>query len=335
MNKRSARIANIAFLLLGLGLLIGVLLRMDMTEIGQQLLRIGPLFLAAFGCYVLAVLGSSAAWWSMTDPAASRARFHHFVAALWAGHAINTITPTASLGEVFKGTMMKGRIDGQELVASLISFNFLATLITQLFTMIAPLACLALLDLSSEVMWSLFGVACLFFLPVIGMLALLRFGAADKVVRLAGRLPFVRIKDPANLLAKAKAVDLRIQSFPRRRPGRFCLALALLVGVRLMQVAEVWVLLLALMPDKSPTWILLLALVTQTASQLIAWVMTFVPSQIGVAESGSALLFQLLHLDPLLGLSMEVARRLRKLIGTAIGLLIGWWGMRASHSLRN
>ena len=328
MKKPLAKCLNLGFLLLGLALLAGVLARMDGTEVLRQLMRIGPLFALSLACYVAAVLGSSAAWWSMCDPAVSRARFHHFVSALWAGHALNTVTPGASLGEVFKGSMMRGRVEAEEVVASLVSYYYLGTFISQLFTLIGPLACLVLLDLPPAVIWTLLAIALAFFLPVTAIFVFLRLGAADKLVRLATRLPLIRIRDPEAWLAKARLIDNRIQRFPAQRPKRFALALLFLIWVRLMQVAEIWVLLFALMPDQNAGWLLLLSFVTQSASQLISWLMTFVPSQVGVAESGSALLFQMLHLDPLLGLSMELARRVRKLLGTALGLSIAWWSMR-------
>ncbi len=323
MKHRIAKYANLVFLLLGMGLLAGMLLRLDPNQVFDHLGRIGWWFGLAFGVYVLAVMCSSAAWFLMVDPAAGRVRYRHFLAALWAGHAVNMVTPAASVGELYKATMMKGRIEGRELVASLMTFNFLSTLVTQLFTMLAPLVCLLMVDFPAPVIWALFGTASLFFLPVVGLYVLLRFGAAGKLVKLAAKLPLVRFRDPEALLAKARAIDERVQSFPRRQPGRFALALALLAAVRLLQVAEVWVLLRALMPEQGAGWLLLLALASQTASQLIAWLMTFVPSQVGVAESGSAWLFQTLALDPMLGFAMELARRLRKVLGTAIGLAIG------------
>ncbi|MBW1810873.1 MAG: hypothetical protein JRJ87_21960, partial [Deltaproteobacteria bacterium] len=115
----------------------------------------------------------------------------------------------------------------------------------------------------------------------------------------------------------------------------FMRAVTLLIVVRVLQVAEVWIILLALLPDKGAGWLLLLSLLTQAISQLLTWVLSIVPGQIGVAEAGSALLFKLLYLDPLVGFSMELIRRIRKILGIVIGLLIGWLvGMRSEKQYR-
>ena len=226
---------------------------------------------------------------------------------------------------------MRDKVQGKELVASLITFNFLATIVTQAFTMLGPLVCLFLLDLPPKLILALFGVSVLFFIPVVAMYLALRFGVAGRVIRLVQKLPLVRLKDPEAWITRAQSIDRRIKEFPRKRPKAFTNSLIALSIVRVLQVVEVWILLLPLLPEKNATWILLLSMIVQTASQLIAWIMTFIPSQIGVAEGGSTLLFQMVGLDPVVGFSMELARRIRKLIGITIGLLIGWWLLRAQR----
>ena len=58
-------------------------------------------------------------------------------------------------------------------------------------------------------------------------------------------------------------------------------------------------------------------------TQLITWVAGFVPGQIGLAEGAGALLYKFLGLDPITGFSLELVRRLRKVVAIAIGLLFG------------
>ncbi len=323
MASRLTKYLNLTFLIIGVGLLVGLLFKMDTEVVGARLVQVGWFFPPAFASYVLGLFLTASAWRCIVDPAASRATYRDFLAALWAGHAVNQVTPTASLGEVFKGTILKGKVDGEELVASLITFNFMSTFVVQIFTILGPVVVLFAVDLSSEVILTLFGAAFIMFIPV-GLLALLlRWGVASKVVGLLQRLPLVKFKDPDALLAKARSIDERIRRFRKCRPKKFLGAVFCLFLVRLCQVAELWFILMGLLPDESAGFLLMLALLTQTATQLIAWVMTFVPGQVGVAEGGSALLFQWLGMDPLTGFSMEIMRRIRKLLGISIGLVIG------------
>jgi uncharacterized protein (TIRG00374 family) len=331
LKSRLARYINIALLLLGLGLLVVLLVRLDLEEVKDKLIQVGWYFIPAFAAYVLGLATTSLGWQYFIDPEASRARFRDLFAAFWAGHAVNISTPTGSLGEVLKGTLVRDKVKGDELVASLVTLNFLSTVVPLIFTVIGPLLCMLFLDLPMNVMLATLGVALALFIPVTVVFILLRLGVASVLVKILRKLPLVKFKDPEGLLEKARSIDRRIRECYSKRPARFVKGILWLFFVRLTQVAEVWFILLALLPDQGALWLLLLAVLTQTVSQLLIWVLTFIPGQVGVAEAGSALLFEFLHLDPLVGFSMELIRRIRKILGIAIGLLIGWLvGMRIS-----
>jgi uncharacterized protein (TIRG00374 family) len=325
LRSRWISILNVAFLVLGVGLLIGLLIRLDLEEVGRQILQVGWYFVLAFVLYVAAMLVGAVAWRQLVDPRASTARFMHILAALWAGHAINCVTPGASLGEVLKGTILKGRVQGDDLIASILVFNFLNTFVSQLYSMLGPLVCLFFLDLPEHVILALFGVACVFFIPVGVMYMLLRWGVAHRVVGLLRRIPLIKLRDPDMLMKRARSADSRIREIRRVRPRAFWISVLMIIMVRLLQGAELFVILLALLPEQSLGFVLLLALLTQTTAQLITWVATFVPGQIGVAEGGAALIYNLLHLDPLIGFSVLLVRRIRWILGIAIGLAIGFW----------
>lgn len=335
MKSRLARYINLVLLLLGLGLLVVLLVRLDLREVKDKLIQTGWYFIPAFASYVLGLATTSLAWLYIIDPEASRARFRDLFAAFWAGHAINISTPTGNLGEVLKGTLVRDKVDGDELVASLVTLNFLSSVVPLIFTVIGPVLCMLFIDLPMNVMLATLGVALALFIPVTAIYILLRLGVASVLIRILQKLPLVKLKDPDALLKKAKSIDRRIREFKSRRTARFYKAIAWLFFVRLTQVAEVWFILLALLPEQGALWLFLLAVLTQTVSQLLIWVLTFIPGQVGVAEAGSALLFKLLHLDPLVGFSMELIRRIRKILGIAIGLLIGWLvGMQISKRSR-
>jgi len=329
LRAKLTRIVNIIFLLLGLGLLLGLLVRLDFEQVGSKIVQVGWFFAPIFLVYIAGLVLTTLAWKEIIDPTASRAQFRDLFTAFWTGHAINVLTPTGSAGEVLKGSIVKDKIDGEEVIASLITLNFMSTLVIQLFTLIGPILCIIFVDLPMKVVLAVFGIAALFFIPVALLYLLLRLGVAHRAIWLLSKLPLIKLKDPDMLLHKAKSIDRRITNFRKNRPNHFAMAILLLFGVRLTQALELWIILLVLLPDHNTLWLLLLSILTQTASQLIAWALTFIPGQVGVAEGGSALLFKLLGLDPLMGFSMELVRRIRKIIGVIIGLLIGFYvGLR-------
>lgn len=323
MSRKIRHAINGVLLAFGLVLLVLLIGRLDPAVVFERLASAGWYFPVAFLAYVLGLMATTAAWRELIDPARSRAGFGRLLMAFWAGHAVNSITPTGSIGEVLKGNIMANRIDGDELIASLITFNFMSTLSVQMLTLAGPILAISLLSLPARVVGFLLGCALAFFIPVAALYILLRLGAAKRFVALLAKVPFVKIKDPDKLIARAKLIDQSVLACRKERPQRFRTAAGWLVVARLLQPIELWILLIPLLPDRDVGWLLVFALLIQTASQLVAWAMTFVPGQFGVAEGATAVLFGWLGLVPLVGLSMELLRRIRKIIGVAVGLAIG------------
>ena len=319
------RILNILFLLLGVGLLVGMLVNLDTAKVASRMLQAGWYFLAGFTCYVASLFLSAYAWMRLVDRSRFKVSFGKFLAAFWAGHAINQLTPAASLGEVVKGTLLKDVMDADELVASIIMNNVLSTAVSQFVTMVAPLICLASLQLPTDVIVGLFVVATALCIPLVLLFFLLRWGVAGKAMKLLLKVPFLKIENPEAKLERARNVDRRIREFARRQPRDLAVAVACDFLVRVLSVAEIWLLLIGLLPDKRIGFLLMMALLSQSSSQLIAWVATFIPGQVGVMEGGGALLYKLVGLDPVTGFSMELLRRVRRILGIAVGLLIGLW----------
>jgi uncharacterized protein (TIRG00374 family) len=321
---RIVRIFNLCCVALGLALFVALLWRLDVRAVGARLAQVGAYFVLHCALYFLGLLVTAAAWHRIIDPARSRAGFGEVFGAFWAGHAINAVTPTSSLGEVVRGTLLRGKVEGEELVASLVTLHLMSFVSLLLMALAGPLLCLVAFDLPRTLVLTLLAVAAAFLVPVALLWILLRLGLASRVVGLVRRIPFVRLKDPERLAARAAGVDERIRAFRQGRPRDFRGAVLWFVAARLLMAAEYWVLLIPLLPDRSLVWLFGLGFLTQSASQLVVWAATFVPAQLGVAESNSALLFKLLGLGPTLGFSVEVLRRLRTIIGVAIGLGIGW-----------
>ena len=316
-----------ALLAIGL-LLVGVLVfQLDAPALWRHLTRLGwalvPVLVAYVGMQVL----SAASWRACVDPAHSSASFGLLLQAMWAGHALNAVG--AGAGEVLKGALLVRRWSARRSWRRWCSTTPSSGSRWRSWRSAAPCwrscccrspaRCSAGLLAASAVVAGGLGLGYF----------LLHRGAAGLVVRGLAKLPLMRLRDPAALVDKAAEVDRRVARFRSARPGAFRAAVLYAAGVRALQVLEVWVMLLALMPDRDAGFLLLFSVVVQTTTQLLSWAGAFVPGQVGVLEGGAALLFQVAAMDPVIGLAVALVRRARRLVGVLIGLVLGVIASRA------
>jgi hypothetical protein len=323
LKKSIVRVINILFLLLGVALIVVLVTRLDSAEVVRRMLQVGWYFVLGAVFSAAGMVVSAAAWKLLVNPRESRASFGRFISAHWAANAAGQMSAGLGIPEVVRGVILKGRVEGEELAASIIVHSLLNKFVIGIFIMLGPVLCLIMLDLPAEVILVLFGLAVAFFLPVLLLYFLFRWGVASRFMRLLTRLPFLRLTDPDDLIARARKVDQRIKSTRNRSPRRFWSAVGLLLVVRITAAAEIFCLLVPLLPGQTTGFIILLALLTSTATQLIEWTAGFVPGQMGLIEGGNAALYNLLRLDPIIGLSMALLRRVRVLIFFGIGLVLG------------
>jgi hypothetical protein len=243
--------------------------------------------------------------------------------AFWIGHAVNGLTPGATVGELVKGRILAREVGPEESAASVVIYNYWNLVSTLAFTLAAPLFALPFLHLPGNVIAGLFGVGVAIAVALAAAGVLLRRGLATPLVRGLARLPFVHIRDIDALERKAREVDLRVREFRSLHPDRHREVVGYMTLALLALAAESAFLLWGLFPTSGLAFVLPLALLVRSASKLLAWVTAFVPGRVGVAEGGVMMLFGLLGLAPAVGLTYGVFGRLRHLLGMAIGMLLG------------
>src|SRR5574341_523725 len=101
------RRAQLAFFLVGVAALGWIAYRVGPDEIGAGLLRIGWGFIPVCLLQVLSLFVDAAMIRACAGADAFRLRRRTAVRSCFCGHAINTITPLGSLGEVTKYTILR------------------------------------------------------------------------------------------------------------------------------------------------------------------------------------------------------------------------------------
>lgn len=334
MKARNTRLVRWIGLGLGIVLFAALLASFDFATILDTLAGSEPAFVGAVACYFATQFLTARAW-SCLMAGGRSVPFRRVLAATWGGHALNQLTPGATAGEVYKATLLDAGegADRHVLWSSVVSLNLLATLVGLVWVAVAASAAVLALRPGPAVTIAVVAGSLATGVGAAGLARLVARGATGTAVDLATRLPGLRSNRVA-WCATAARIDTHDRRLRAEHPGALAQAVACLVGCRALQLAEVAFLVSATVDAGGLAETIWTALFVQAAGQILSWLLVIVPGQIGVAEAGSAAAYALLGLSPVAGLSMELLRRARKVIGIAIGLVLAAFTSRTSGGQR-
>lgn len=314
-KQRRNLILNLIFAVAGGALLYATVRRVGWADVQASVTAIGGWYVVVVFLGGLRFLARSIAWTVCARPEQLRV-WDAFRAAL-AGDALGNLTPLGLLAsEPAKVLLVRNRIPVVSAVASVAAEN--AFYVASVVAMIAAGAV------------AFFGVADL--PPTLRTIAQATLGgtiAAAFVAVWAARQQPAVLTRLARVLARvtgreATSIDrLReievhfyaLVTWPIARISRVWLWEVLFhVGA----VAEVFLVLTVISSGAT----LLQAFILETTGRLIVVVFKFVPYRLGVDEAGTALVARALALDPTVGVTLALVRRIRILIWNGVGLAL-------------
>jgi uncharacterized protein (TIRG00374 family) len=313
----------VRLLLPGLGLLLlGYLIgKIGAGEIVRNLLSVKwafPLVLALAGLWHIT---NSCAWRSAFPPGVPRPTFASLFMAKLAGDAVNQLTPLANLGgEPLKAYLVRHQTPTARGLASVVVNKTAQVFSGLVFTAVG----LGLVSLHWEMYHPIplamrVGLAALLALGLLFSWLLYRrqtrlFSSFLSLLRRAGlKTEFIEKK-----MAQAIRIDLLIGQLYHEHPGRLGLVLSFHALGWLLGVVETFVILRALGVQAELEVAFLITALTVIINSLFF----FMPSNIGVLEGGQVFLFVTLGLDPALGLSLGIVKRMRKVFWISVGWLL-------------
>ena len=310
------------FLLPGLGLLLlGYLIgSLGLAAILHNLAVMRWAFLyvvlLAFGWHVTNSLA-----WSFAFPADGfRPRLSSLFMCKLAGEAVNQLTPLANLGgEPLKAFLLRRQSPVSRGLASVV-VNKAAQVLTGLaFTAVGMSVILLYWELPLALPTPVrVGLGLLAAIAVL----LLWLGYRSQRRMFSSLMGFARrcglgLDAVERLRSRAAGIDRNISRFFRQSRGRFGLVLLFHACGWLLGACETFVILRALGAGIDFEIAFLIASLTVVINSLFF----FMPSNIGVLEGGQVLLFITLGLDPAMGLSLGIVKRMRKLLWISVGWL--------------
>ncbi|MBT3343966.1 MAG: flippase-like domain-containing protein [Gemmatimonadetes bacterium] len=273
--------------------------------------------------------------WSFAFPSgAFRPPLTTLIRAKLAGEAVNQLTPLANLGgEPLKAFLLRQQSPTSRGLASVV-INKTAQVFTGLaFTAIGLLLVVLHWELPQALPVPVQGGLLLLF--AIGTLLLWAIVRKQRhmftsLLRFLKRFG-LRPEALESRMTKAGRIDENISRFYSESKGRFCLVMLFHAFGWMLGACETYVILRAL----GATIEFDVAFLITSLTLLINSLFFFMPSNIGVLEGGQVFLFITLGLNPAMGLSLGIIKRMRKIFWIGLGWLFLTQLSRSLGSLGN
>ncbi len=300
--------------LVGLAFFLYVLKRTGWSTLAGGFHRLGWFLLLIFALSGLKYVVSAFAWAAAFLPE-ERQSWRRLFGARLAGEALNYLSIAGPLlGEPVKASLLRG----VRFVPGLAS-TLLETTVNGMAATLVAVTGLVLLVLSGGpghvTRYASAAAIVILSALVFGFLYLLKRRAPFLTAsyRRLSRIPKLSSEQLGEKLAM---IEERMHQLSFEKPGRFAAIFLLSFATQGLALLEIYVVLFALGVSLSFASILVIEGFTKIAKA----VFFFVPTRIGADEGSSAGIFALLALSPSGGVLLALARRLRALFWSAIGL---------------
>jgi Lysylphosphatidylglycerol synthase TM region len=282
-------------------------------------------------------------WYAAIGPDQRAISFWRLTNVMLAGEAIKYLTATGPiLGEPAKAAMIRREIPLLQGFSSVLIENLIYYLTVFVFMFAGLPSLLVLAETPGKVKLSAYVLMALIAAGV-GLTSLaIRYRwyvlarglkqLGELTGRLPSRLPGFDTKSSSKssgksvpdinrletLASQVRLVEDNLYNFYERRRSAFYLIFWLNMVAHLINVVEVYVILLLLQLPSS----LVLGFLVEAVTKVINLVFFFVPARAGVYESGNALLLQSLGMSAAAGVALAIIRKLRAFVWAGYGLII-------------
>ncbi len=317
-NRRWPTTGAVLAAALGLALFVYAIRHAGAGAVVDGIARLGWVFAAVVALGGLRFAARAAAWLRCLERG-HRLRLRDVFPAVVAGDALGNLTPLGVIvSEPAKALLLRRRAPLGRTLPALAVENLFYTL-SAVLVIAGGLAALPLLLQAPARLWLTTTVV---FVALAALLGGAHWVIRSRVPAGSALLAWLGGRGIAPRLAargaeRARAIEDRMHAlYPRTWSDLLPVAL-LELAFHACAVAEIF-LVLALIAPRQPT--LLDAFVLESTNRLLAAVFRFVPLRIGVDETGTGLLADLLAFGTAAGVTLAIVRKGRMLVWTALGL---------------
>jgi uncharacterized protein (TIRG00374 family) len=297
--------------------------RMGLGTIAANVRHAGWVFIPLLVLTGVMYVCHGAASWLILGGESNRPAFWRVWAITVSGFSINFVTPMVNLGgEPYKAAALAPWLGRRRAAGFVVLYQMMHSLAIALVSLTA----LALGALLLPADRALRGVMALAAAALVAGVVFLfwahRHGGLQRMLDLALRLPLVRrlARRLEPYRPTLGLIDEQITAFYHTDRRRFFLALGLEYVGRVLLMSEYYLILLTMGIDVG--WAR--AFVVGGLASLVGNAMFMLPYELGAKEGSLYLLFQLVGVNPGLGVYAALVSRLRDFTWIAIGLVLIW-----------
>jgi uncharacterized protein (TIRG00374 family) len=318
MTKKLAKKIRPLFLIIGVLLLVLLIRKIGVQSILDNIGSLGIRLIPIFAISLLWFLLYTFAWMQFLSRVGDGIPFWRLFRIKAAGEAVNTLTPANFLGgDPLRIHLLKKNFQTLEGAASVVvdrTLHSTATLLVVLFGIIASFVTFNRLPSNIK-----FGVPIVMIIAMLFMIFILvhqHKGFFSLLMSLCKRLG-IKKSFSEKTIERFEELDSHIIDFYKENRRGFLIAMLCHILGRLLGILEVY----AIGRCVSDQFTLFAALVLCAMTPMINAVFTFIPGAFGVMEGAYIGILYLLHINPAIGITIQISKRLRSALWIILGLI--------------
>jgi hypothetical protein len=325
-------------LVVGLVALAWTIHTTGLRTIGTYFKRIGWWWFAVVALEVVITSLDSIAIRAFMSPEQDKVRFRSALLSQLAGRSVNAVTPTGSLGEAIKVSVLTEHVSQSRAVATILLYNVVSFAV-ELGTVAiaAPLAAL-LVPMPTGLRWAMIGASVVCAGAAIGCYALVHSDVLSQLATFALKIPVPGLAWARRKIFKLETASRYVLSpttFEKVKEGLAATDRKLqgvegartvdrVVGIVAITMSRLISMSLSLLILHAVGETITVAFVAgYTVGGFAVYMLsTLVPMGLGISEGGNYWLFRALGENPARGVTLTMARRVTLVIYAGIGLIL-------------
>lgn len=317
MTKKIAKNFRYIFLAVGVILLFTLIRKVGLTTISENISELGWYFIPILSFSFIGFICYTEAWMEFLKRLSSGIKFWDLFKIKLTGDAVSTLTPVNFIGgDPMRIYLLRKNFPVAEGAASVVVDRTLHSAATIFIIILGIIVAFATCDpLPSNIK---FGVPIVVLISTIFITFILihqRRGFFSLILDLCLKLG-IKQEFSEKTINRFTELDTHIIDFYRTNHRGFLIAFLYHFIGRLLGVAEVYTVGRIVSDD----FTLFAALMLTAVAPMVNAVFTFIPGAFGVMEGAYSGVLYLLHFNPSIGITIQIAKRLRAAFWIALGL---------------